>query len=153
DNEYEQPILRKALYPIDERMRAVLEEFAKTDVPARSSTISAAQSNQVFGSGYLLARAREMEPGLDGWQAFHTDILKTCAELFAHGPEWTREPSMYSLHRWNECVRNIGDHEQSGAACTVADALGWVLNRVAEESRYDILALARSIWRRVHGTA
>ncbi|MFN7993137.1 MAG: FRG domain-containing protein [Bryobacteraceae bacterium] len=151
DEEYEQPISRQTLYPIDERMQAVLRQFAEEPVLVSSSAISAPETNVVFSAEYLVTAARGRIPGMDEWLPLHMIVLRTCAELFERGPEWSRDRTMFSLHRWDECVQIIEDAEKSGMRCSVAEALRWTLSRVDEESRHKILGEARSLWRRLHG--
>jgi hypothetical protein len=153
DEEYDQPISRQSLYPIDSPMQSVLNRFASERSDRSPVSISAPKALDVFGPGYLLARARAIVPAMDIWEPFRIDVLKTCAELLASGPTWTDDPTMYSLHRWNECLDITVKFESSARRCTVKDALKFALWRVDGDKQDEVLALARAIWRRLHGTS
>ncbi|MFL6314404.1 MAG: FRG domain-containing protein [Terriglobales bacterium] len=151
DEEYEQPISSASLYPIDSSMQSVLDRFARQPSPPNTVVLSVPESNEVFGAEYLLERAYAMQPATRDCDTFHLSVLKTCAELLTHGPDWTDDPAMYSLRRWEECVNILAQSLRSGRRCPVREALKILLWRVADEKQDEILRRAQDIWRNTHG--
>ncbi|WP_020599332.1 FRG domain-containing protein [Spirosoma panaciterrae] len=148
DLEYEQPLSNNTLYPIEGFMKDLLIKFKKTtfdsikDLPS----ISIPSTNEVYGKEYLLERAKQMIPNIENWIPANLSVLKICAEFYARGEEWSEDKTLYSLHRWNECLRLIGISDEDNQIRTVEDSIQFTLSRIKDEKEVTkVLDFAKNI--------